>query len=70
MSIDQNKCGAEYSLCLKCKHQDNYIDKCQFCTRLVSLGYDFLLSGIPVGTGITFLHQNFEPIEKGDNLYV
>lgn len=65
MSINRSKCGTEYSLCQNCKHKDNFNDKCQFCTQVVDVGYDFLLCGIPVGTGITHLHRNYEPKQKG-----
>ena len=44
---------------------ENDYDKCGYCTMVVDLGYDFLLCGIPVGTGITHLHKNYEPKVKG-----
>ena len=65
IEIDRSKCGTEYSLCPNCKHEDGFNDYCQFCTQLVNVGYDFLLCGIPVGTGFTHLHRNYEPKEKG-----
>ena len=62
IGIDRSKCGAEYSLCKRCKYEDAYyhVDKCQHCTRVVDIGYSMLLCGIPVGSGITYLHKNFE----------
>ena len=63
--IDRSKCGTEYSLCNKCKREAEYGSYgCMSCTQAVDCGYDFLLCGIPVGTGITYLHKNFEPKEK------
>lgn len=67
-NIDRSKCGTEYSLCKTCKYEDdieNWSNKCQFCTRLVDVGNDFLLCGIPVGVGLTHLHRNYEPKIKG-----
>lgn len=66
-TIDRSKCGEEYSLCKQCKYEsvaDYYVDKCQSCTRVVDVGYDFTICGIPVGTGLTHLHTNFEPKDK------
>ena len=66
MDIDKSKCGPEYSLCPRCKYEDvtvYYADKCSSCTMVVCLGYDFLIAGIPVGSGYTHLHKNFEPKE-------
>lgn len=63
-TIDRSKCGSEYSLCPQCKFENYDYDKCHYCTIVVDVGYDFLLCGIPVGTGITHLHRNFEP--KGE----
>ena len=66
VEIDRSKCGAEYSLCPRCKFEsENDYDKCGHCTMVVDVGYAFLLCGIPVGSGITHLHKNFEPKEKG-----
>lgn len=67
IEIDRSKCGSEYSLCNRCIHEAEYGSyNCMFCTRAVYVGDDFLLCGIPVGTGITHLHKNYEPKEKGD----
>lgn len=66
MQIDRNKCGTEYSLCSKCIY-DSEPDgwrKCEFCTSVVSVGYDMLLCGIPVGHGITYYHKNFETVRE------
>ena len=65
--IDRSKCGKEYSLCKQCQYEDAlfYTDKCQSCTQLVDVGYDFLLCGIAVGSGLTHLHRNFIPKMKG-----
>ena len=66
VEIDRSKCGTEYSLCPRCNFEnENDYDKCGYCTMVVDLGYDFLLCGIPVGTGITHLHKNYEPKVKG-----
>ena len=66
IEIDRNKCGAEYSLCPQCRFEkENDYDKCGSCTMVVDVGYSFLLCGIPIGSGITHLHKNFEPKEKG-----
>ena len=64
VNIDRSKCGAEYSLCNRCKHEAEYGSyECLSCTQLVDVGYDFLLCGIPVGRGVTYLHKNFEEKE-------
>lgn len=63
--IDRNKCGEEYSLCPRCKHEKYNNDKCSSCTQVVDIGYDYILCGIRVGSGITHLHKNFLPKEKG-----
>ena len=62
VGIDRSKCGPEYSLCEQCKFDDiSYRrDKCQSCTRVVDIGYSMILCGVPVGSGITHLHKNFE----------
>lgn len=66
IEIDRSKCGSEYSLCNRCKHEAEYGSyECMSCTQVVNVGYDFLWCGIPVGSGITHLHKNFEPKEKG-----
>lgn len=68
MSIetDRNKCGTEYSLCPQCKFEnENDYNKCGHCTMVVDVGYSFLLCDIPVGSGITHLHKNFEQKVKG-----
>lgn len=66
IEIDRNKCGAEYSLCPQCRFEkENDYDKCGSCTMVVDVGYGFLLCGIPIGSGITHLHKNFESKEKG-----
>lgn len=66
IEIDRSKCGSEYSLCNKCKHEAEYGSYgCMSCTQVVDVGCDFLLCGIPVGTGVTHLHRNYEPKEKG-----
>ena len=67
VKIDRSKCGAEYELCPQCKYEDvtSHYDKCQSCTQIVDVGYDFLICGIPVGTGFTHLHRNFEPKAEG-----
>lgn len=66
VKIDRSKCGAEYSLCPMCKFEnENKYVKCGNCTMVVDIGHSFLLCGIPVGSGITHLHKNFEPKEKG-----
>ena len=63
-TLDLTKCGEMYEYCPKCRHKDfDDYEKCQFCIRTVSKGYDFTICGIPVGTGICYLHQNFEPLE-------
>ncbi len=68
VEIDRNKCGPEYSLCSQCKFEtENDYDKCGHCTMVVDVGYSFLLCGIPVGSGITHLHKNFEPKSEGEN---
>lgn len=68
VDIDRNKCGAEYSLCNRCKFEtENDYDKCGHCTMVVDIGYGFLLCGIPVGSGITHLHKNFEPKPEGED---
>lgn len=64
VKIDRSKCGAEYSLCPKCKYENEYSEKCQSCTRVIDIGCDFHLCGIPVGTGITHLHKNFSPKQQ------
>jgi len=59
--IDRRKCGSEYSLCKRCKHEDEYgSERCRYCTRVVDIGYSMILCGIPIGSGISWLHQNFE----------
>lgn len=66
IEIDRSKCGAEYSLCPRCKFDnENDYAKCSHCTTVVDVGYSFLLCGVPVGSGIMHLHKNFEPREKG-----
>lgn len=64
VNIDRSKCGAEYSLCPRCKYENDFYDKCQFCTQLVDVGYAFIVCGVPVGSGLTHLHKNFSPKEK------
>lgn len=65
IEIDSSKCGAEYSLCERCKHEAEYGSyECMSCTKAVDIGYSMILCGIPVGSGISWLHQNFE--EKDD----
>jgi hypothetical protein len=64
INIDRSKCGAEYSLCPRCKYETDSYDKCQFCTQVVDVGYAYILCGVPVGSGITHLHKNFSPKEK------
>lgn len=65
VEVDRSKCGKEYSLCPRCKFEnENDYDRCGYCTMVVDVGYSFLLCGIPVGSGITHLHKNFEPKEK------
>ena len=63
IQIDRSKWGSEYSVCKRCKYEDNidlWAEKCQFCTRVVDIGYSMILCGIPIGSGISWLHQNFE----------
>lgn len=64
IEIDRSKCGSEYSLCNICKYEAEYGSyRCMSCTSLVDVGYDFLLCGIPVGSGLMYLHKNFEQKE-------
>ena len=61
IEIDRSKCGSEYSLCKRCKHEYEYgSERCIYCTRVVNIGYSMILCGIPIGSGISWLHQNFE----------
>ena len=61
VEIDRSKCGAEYSLCPRCKFEDeNDYDKCGSCTILVDIGYHDFICGIPVGLSFTHFHRNFE----------
>ena len=63
--IDRSKCGSEYSLCDRCKHQgeDRCSAACEHCTQVVDIGYQFIICGVPVGSGISWYHKNFD--EKG-----
>ena len=66
VNIDGRKCGDEYSLCKRCKYEGNidlWAEKCQFCTMVVDIGYSMILCGIPIGSGISWLHRNFEEKE-------
>ena len=65
--IDRSKCGAEYSLCPRCKFEEDESDyeRCGRCIILVDAGYSDFICGIPVGSVITHLHRNFEPKLKG-----
>ena len=62
-TIDRSKCGTEYFCCSRCKWESPqyYVDYCWRCTRVVDVGYAFILRGIPVGSGLTHYHKNFTP---------
>ena len=64
IEIDRSKCGSQYSLCERCKYKYEYgTERCIHCTRVVNIDYSMILCGIPVGSGISWLHQNFEEKE-------
>ena len=59
--IDREKCSfQDYGLREWCKHQKEYYEGCSYCTRVVDIGYSFIICGVPVGSGIAYYHQYFE----------
>ena len=63
MNIDRSRCGPEYSLCINCKHNSTTV-KCLSCVSVVDIGYAMTIYGIPVGSGVSYLHSNFEKENK------
>ena len=62
-SLDKSKIGPEWSLCPRCKHDNQGVctDICLSCTSYCGQ-VPFLLCGIPVGVGAAgYYHKHFEP---------
>lgn len=55
--MDENKLGAQWSLCPKCKNDDS--DKCCDCTVLVGF-QPVTICNIHVGSSMQYYHKYFE----------
>lgn len=60
---ERYKVGPEWSLCPKCKHEDN-LEKCMGCTLFCGTQHIAIICGIPCGnTYPMYYHKNFEERE-------